>query len=78
MAGRSFRTISVTSHIQQSFFNRTASELRLIVEREVQLHQGQVQSVQNEVDEEIWGKGAQGWKLKRRTINKQVRRTDVS
>jgi hypothetical protein len=55
-----------------------ATELHLVVERKLHSHQGQVQGMQSEVDEEVWSKGIQGWKLKRRTINQKVGWTDVS
>ena len=72
------QTISVSSHIQKSFLNRKATEFSLTVERQFHLHQGQAQGIQNEVDEEVWIKGAEGWKLKRRTINSEGGWTDFS
>lgn len=70
--------VSVTSSIQKFFFNRKATELRLSVERKVHMDQGQTQTILNEVDEDIWVKGTQGWKLKRRMINQQGGWTDFS
>jgi hypothetical protein len=72
------QNISVTSDIQQSSINRNATELHLTVERKIHSHQGQVQGILNEVDEEVWSKGAQGWKLKCRTINQKGGWTDFS
>jgi hypothetical protein len=65
------QNISVTSDIRQFWVDRKATELRLRVERQIHSHQGQVQGLQNEVDEEVWSKGAQGWKLKHRTISQK-------
>ena len=69
----------VTSDIQQSAVNRKATEVRLTIDRKIRLDQGQAQTIRPEVDEEVWVKGAQGWKLKQRTISHpKVAFTDVS
>ncbi len=63
------RKTTVTSSVQQSVLNRKATELRLTVERKVHFDRGQAQEIRSEVDEEVWSKNAQGWKLKRLTIH---------
>ena len=56
----------LTSNIQNATLDRKATRLRLTVRREVLLYRGQgIQKVE-ETDEDVWIKGAQGWKLKRR------------
>ncbi len=70
--------VDFTSYVEKATSNRKVTELRLTIEHVLLLYQGQAISSRHEVDEEVWVKGAQGWKLKRRTMDVGAMWTDYS